>query len=416
MILQVISEDDSLLAFCQEVAREVEVPALTWQLLANGEDLGNSRADLCLWDYKYDAQLPNHGPWGSQSFVLVSSRDVARFRAAYPYAEAGIVLKPVTRAVLRALITQTSARVAARSAASDESLRSDRDEILQCLIQANLQLQQYDGERTNFLGRALHDFHAPLSALSGYCGLLLEEEMGFLSHEQKLIIERMQHSIRRLSRMSKAMFQLSVGRRVPLRPALQPGDIRECAEQALYEIQGLANEKALQLDVDFEPLEAPLLIDSGQMEQVLINLFENACKFSRRGGMVAVKGYSCFRERRADNVRCPAESDRRTQSVSEPNVYRVDVMDSGCGISLEQANSIFEEYVSYVGGQDRSRGGLGLAICRMILQQHHGKIWVENCESGAVFSFVLPLQHVHVGGPAEVPGPGVRGEAMAACV
>jgi signal transduction histidine kinase len=414
VILQVISNDDSLLTLCREMAREM--PTLTWQLAANEDRLESSDADLCLWEYKPDTRLPNNGPWGSRAFVLVSSRDLACFRAAHPYAEAGIVLRPVTLAVLRALVTQASARFAARAAPSDESLRSDRDEILQCLMQANLQLQQYDAERTNFLGRALHDFHAPLSALSGYCGLLLEEKIGFLSHEQKLIIERMQHSIRRLSRMSKAMLQLSVGHRASLQPALRPGDIRECAEQALYEIHGLASEKGLQLDVDFEPLEAPLLIDSGQIEQVLINLLENACKFSSRGGMVAMKGYSCFRERRAENVLCPAESDRRNRHVNTPNVYRVDVMDSGSGIPSEQVNSIFEEYVSYAGGQDRSRGGLGLAICRLILHQLRGHIWVENCESGAVFSFVLPLQHAHAGKPAEVPGAVVRGESMAACV
>ncbi|MGH9344053.1 MAG: hypothetical protein ACRD19_09865 [Terriglobia bacterium] len=119
---------------------------------------------------------------------MVGSSDLATFRATYPYAETGIVLKPITRSVLRALVMRTRARFAARSRRSNESLRSDRDEILQCLMQANLQLQQYDVERTNFLGRALHDFHAPLSALNGYCGLLLEQKSAPLSHEQKLII------------------------------------------------------------------------------------------------------------------------------------------------------------------------------------------------------------------------------------
>lgn len=414
MNLKVISDDNSLLALCREIAHEQ--PAFNWKLTDHLDSSDNPRADLCLWDYKSEMRLPENVRWGSQSFVLVRSRDLSDFRATHPYAELGIVLKPVTRAVLRALVTQTSTRFVARTGLQNESIRSDRDDILQCLIQANLQLQQYDAERTNFLGRALHDFHAPLSALSGYCGLLLEEKSGMLTGEQKLMIERMQHSVRRLSRMSKAMFQLSVGRHSPLKPLLSAGDIRECAEQALYEIQALADEKDIQLDVDFEALGAPLLIDSGQMEQVLINLLENACKFSRRGGAVIVKGYSCFWERRANNVQCPPESDRRSRHINAPNVYRVDITDSGSGISSEHASSIFEEYVSYAGGQDRSRGGLGLAICRMILQQHQGEIWVQNCESGAVFSFVLPLQRIEADrSPAQIALSGAR-ESMAACV
>ena len=53
---------------------------------------------------------------------------------------------------------------------------------------------------------------------------------------------------------------------------------------------------------------------------------------------------------------------------------------------------IFEEYTRYAGGSDRSGGGLGLAICRMILTRHKGRIWAESTATGAMFSFVLPLQ------------------------
>lgn len=390
MNVELISDDCSLLAFCREVAREF--PKVNWKLGIRSDSLERLNADLCLWDYKPGAYFPENAAWGTKCFALVESRHLTAFCESHPSAEAGIALKPLAYAVLRGLMAQTVRSCAEPRHDEADSVRSDRDELLQCLMHANRRLQQYDAERSNFLGRALHDFHAPLTALSGYCGFLLEDHGGSLSEQEKLIIQRMQHSVRRLSRMSRAMFQLSVGRHVSLKPTLRPGDIQECVEQALYEIQQLVQEKELQLDINLERPSVSLLFDPGQIEQVMINLLENACKFTPRTGTVAVKGYCSFVERRVRNVFCPPESERRVRDRKIPNAYRIDVVDSGPGISPEHLKSIFEEYVSYSGGQDRSRGGLGLAICRMILNQHDGRIWAENCKSGAVFSFILLLQ------------------------
>jgi signal transduction histidine kinase len=411
--LELISDNHNLVTICREIAKEL--PDIIWHIAVRTDPSGRSDMGICLWDYQLGMSMPEDVPWGAQHFALVDFRDLDAFRSVYPYAEAGIVLKQVLRTRVRALMVQAAAPNSSRS--GDDTLRSDRDEILQCLMQANLRLQQYEAERTNFLGRALHDFHAPLTALTGYCGLLLEEKIGLLSEQQKIIVNRMDHSCRRLARMTRAMFQLSVGRHVALKPALREGNIRECAEQALYEIQNLTQEKDLQLDIDFEPLSTPLFVDSSQIEQVILNLLENACKFSSRYGSIVVRGYSWFSDRRAKNVFCPAEPDRRVRDARTPNVYRVDIVDSGPGIAPEHLKSIFEEYVSYSGGQDRSRGGLGLAICRMILNQHQGRIWAENGQSGAVFSFTLPLQRADgAHHSSEAIRRDTRTEAVAACV
>lgn len=406
MNVELVSDDKALLSMLREIAQEF--PAESWAIDVQREVSRRLDLDLLLWDYQPGLQVPEDVAWGSRQFVLVDSRHLDAFRSSYRSAEAGIILKPVTRSVLRALLMQ------AMSSGTGQ-LRSDRDAILQCLMHANLLLQQYDAERTNFLGRALHDFHAPLTALNGYCGLLLEENLGLLTEAQRLVLNRMHHSIRRLSRMSHAMFQLSIGRHVVLKPALQEGDMRECAEQAVYEVQPQLEEKNLQLDIDFEPLATPLLFDAGRMEQVMINLLENACKFSSRSTYIAMRGYRCFSERRAKNISYPAVSDRRVRNMRTPNAYRVDIADSGPGIPADHLTSIFEEYVSYTGGHDRSRGGLGLAICRMILEQHQGRIWAENSASGAVFSFILPLAPGNSDrASAEVARPGVPTEPLAA--
>jgi signal transduction histidine kinase len=70
----------------------------------------------------------------------------------------------------------------------------------------------------------------------------------------------------------------------------------------------------------------------------------------------------------------------------------VDIRDSGPGISPEHLTEIFQQYTSYAGSLDRSGGGLGLAICKLIVTSHGGRIWAESIEDGALFSFVLPFE------------------------
>jgi signal transduction histidine kinase len=392
--VQVVSEDLAVLALCREIAEEVESQWI-FQLASDG--IAPDRdADLCFWDYTSEGKLPDASRWGRRMFVFVPLRELETFRERYPDAEAGIVLKPITRAVLRALVAQVRAGDTAARRGPDSSVRQDRDELLQCLLEANLHLQRYEVERTNFLGRVLHDFHSPLTAFSGYCGLLLEGTVGELNEQQKMVVHRMQRSVRRLSRMSRSMYNLSIGRNVEVKPNLAEGDIGDCIEQSFYEMQPIAHEKQLDLQVDLEPPTGPLFFEAGQIEQVLINLLENACRFTPRFGAIAVRGYPCFWERREANVICVADQERRSSNAVASNAYRIDIRDSGPGIGLDHLASVFEEYVSYFGGKDRSGGGLGLAICRMILSQHRGRIWAENTSSGTVFSFVLPCNR----GPA----------------
>ena len=414
MNLRVISDDRALVALCRELAAEFAEVGV--EVIAQTNALQDQRADLILWDYQRTVEVPPQDlKWGTTCFALVEYRDLNSFRSAYAYAEVGIVLKPVNRSVLRTVLAHTISSV--RAEANEVSIRNDRDDLLQHVMEANLRLQQYDAERSNFLSRALHDFHAPLTALSGYCGLLLGGHIGPLNEEHKLIVRRMHNSVTRLSRMTSGMFQLSVGARVSVEPILREVDIAECIEQSLHEIEQLAREKSLQLDVDLEPLSTPLQLDSSQIEQVMVNLLENACKFSPRGGSITVKGYSCFTERRSTRISPVPESERRTIDSKESNTYRVDVVDCGPGISPDQLRSIFEEYVSYAGGHDRTRGGLGLAICRMILNRHKGRIWAENTRSGARFSFVLPLK-VSVSAAKYVTADGAvyNTQSLAACV
>jgi signal transduction histidine kinase len=328
---------------------------------------------------------------GSRNLFLVSQNDFEAFRSFVFDPEANILLKPVTRPILAAFLGLGVASPK-DNLASDTRLRANRDDMLQCLIQANLQLQEYDQYRTNFLVRAIHDFRTPLTALTGYCGLLLSQDLGELSECQTEVIRRMQHSSRRLSRMAEAMFDLGAKNRVRRRPDLRRGEIQHCVDQAIHEIKQLATEKRILISVDLSDPGRPLYFESGQIEQLLINLLDNACKFTPRDGSIEIRGYPVFQERRDTRLVAPILRERRSRSCQEPNAYRLDLHDSGPHIPEQLLGRIFEEYTSYAGKHDRSGAGLGLAICRMIVNQHEGHIWARNTEAGPMFSFTLPLR------------------------
>jgi signal transduction histidine kinase len=394
MELVLLSDDGKLSSLCEEILRELGVNDCRVVVAENPERL--PAADLYIWDRHPEACFPAElaSPETQKHLLLLERKYLESQAFTRRLPEVSIVLKPVTRAALRAFLGQACERWRRETESTDGrlgQLRADRDEMLQCLIQANLKLQEYDQDRTNFLARAVHDFRAPLTALSGYCGLLLGEQLGGLTGDQKEVIQRMQHSAKRLSVMANAMFQLSICQRLESKLNLQRADIHECIHQALHEMTPFSEDKRITISLDITPPLGTLAFEPSQMEQVLVNLLDNACKFTPKSGNIEIRGYPFFWERR---TRTHAERavDRRHSHSRTPNAFRVDIKDSGPGIPAHRLDRIFEEYTSYSGGQDRSGAGLGLAICRMIIQQHMGRVWAESNAKGAVFSFVLPYQ------------------------
>ena len=355
MHVALISRDESLKRLCREVL--ATLPSRHWTLLVASPDESTPAADLYLWDWERPMPLPH---------LLVIGREYARnILEALPGSPVTLVLKPVNADALRTFLEQAAGRMG--------SLRHDRDAILDTLLATTLRLQEYDRDRMNFLARAVHDFLTPLTAVNGYCGLLLSGEFGPLSAAQQEVLDRTLHSVRRLSRLATALFQWSSG----LRP--------------------LADEKTISVELDLLPPEQPLCFEAAQVEQLLINLLENSCKFAPRGGYIQVHGFPAFWERRCAAVSQDGVlAERRRGASRRANAYRMEVSDNGMGERPEHLQTIFQEYTSYGGGSDRSGSGLGLAICKRILAEHGGQIFAESGNKGVTFVFYLPFT-----GPAE---------------
>lgn len=349
-------------------------------------------AELFIWDFEPSTEIPGRllGRTDCRHLVL-AERKYLNCLSPKLQSSACILLKPVSAVTLSTFVDLAIEAWGAHQSVDDaNALRKDREALLQYVLEVNLKLQEYDHERTNFLARAFHDFRSPLTALHGYCGLLAGEKLGLINPDQRDLLQRMQHSTNRLARLASSTFELTVSGKLHRQPMFASNSIEDTVKQALHDVSLLSREKGIEVDVRLDPPGRAFFFESESVEQLLVNLLENSCKFASNNGTISIRG-------------CPVSWTKKTcwpefnevAPTGEPNAYRIDILDSGPGVLPEAAEKVFEQYTSYVGPDDRSSSGLGLAICKLVVSAHHGTIWATPGEHGGHFSFILPFSPFH---------------------
>ncbi len=147
-----------------------------------------------------------------------------------------------------------------------------------------------------------------------------------------------QRSLVRLGDLASAMTEFGGGSNVSATLDVKSANLDACVNQAIHEVGPLAAQKQISVNVELEPPSGSLMFDAGQLEQVLVNLLDNGCKFTPRRGTIEVRGYNVS----GDELRTSAP----------PNFYsgyRIDVSDTGPGIPAPNIEHIFDEYTSYSG-------------------------------------------------------------------
>src|SRR5437763_13482407 len=204
MRIRLISGDPFLSKLCREVLLGFKGREWDFGMVPSVEQ--DQRADLLIWDLQPEMQIPQNQDFDPRrkNIFLISRKQVGDLQRRLLPGGCSIVLKPVNPVLLRALVEETLAHFESRERSREiaEQLRLERDEMLQHLLQANLKLQEEDQDRTNFLAHSVHDVRAPLVAIQGYCSLLLDNQLGTVNAEQTKVLERMQRSIKRLSRLA----------------------------------------------------------------------------------------------------------------------------------------------------------------------------------------------------------------------
>jgi len=240
------------------------------------------------------------------------------------------------------------------------------------------------------LAMAVHDLKGHLAVISGQTKLLLAGKLGAVSPPQVRALADVVSCCTMLETQIAAL--LANGSYAPVRcePVLATADLRKCLIRVYTSLQPDFHERSLRLDIDLGKIPMVFRFDTHLVTMVVMNLLENARRFTPSGGSVSISLEPHFWERRGANLHANFERRRRKQEDS-PNAAKVVIADTGCGIASEFHQEIFEEFVSTPADGSQASSGLGLAIARNIVQAHGGRIWVESAVGkGSRFCFVLP--------------------------
>ncbi|HHV62506.1 MAG TPA: response regulator [Firmicutes bacterium] len=242
--------------------------------------------------------------------------------------------------------------------------------------------------KTNFVSVASHELRTPLTSIRAYVQLMLAGRMGQVDEKWRGALEVVSRNVERMTNIINDILDVArVGEgRLPLNKT--EIDLADVAFMAVLEMGTLAANKNINIETQI-PHGVIGEWDRQRLHQVFANLLDNAIKFTPPGGKIYVR------------VR------------AEGGAVHVEVQDTGRGINPSELTRIFEPfYQAGVGGgagepDDRgARGvGLGLAICKGIIEGHGGRIWAESYEGkGTTFHFTLPLRE---GDPKDInPGDG----------
>jgi PAS domain S-box-containing protein len=233
--------------------------------------------------------------------------------------------------------------------------------------------------RDDFLSIASHELKTPLTPLKLHLQVLKHR----MASEQPVPAQHVDKALAQVARLSGLINDLLDTSRIQagrLELRHEPVSLGALTQEVLADLRSVSPHRSLEYE---EPAE-PLLIqgDRGRLAQVLVNLLENALKYSPTGGTI--------------RVRLEREGAQALVSVS----------DSGIGIPPDQKEHLFERFFRARNAPISGFGGLGLGlyICRDIVERHGGRIWVESeVGHGATFRFTLPVLEDEASEPA-APG------------
>jgi len=220
-----------------------------------------------------------------------------------------------------------------------------------------------------FVSIATHELATPVAAISGHLSMVLDEKMGRVDKKAKKLLTNAYEGSKRLAKLVKDLLNVSKIEEGKMAMDIKPIDICDLIESIVLELEPLARNAKLYLKFQKTKKIPKVMADSERIREVLVNLINNAFKFTEKGGVT---------------IDCEVGKEYVTISVS----------DTGIGIDKEHIPYLFQKFHQVdTSATRRAQGtGLGLYISKSIVELHGGKIWVESkVGKGSKFSFTLPI-------------------------
>jgi len=234
-------------------------------------------------------------------------------------------------------------------------------------------MKHVENIRRDFVANVSHELRTPVSVIKGYAETLLDGALQSDADRAVRFVEIILSHSERLTALINDILTLSTLESRDMVLDLHPLDITGTMRKTYMLLEDNAHKKDIRMQIDIPAGLPKVMADQGRVEQVIVNLLDNAIKYTPPQGMVTLL------------VR--KDDDARFLTIS--------VADTGIGIPFKDIPRIFERFYRVDEARSRDQGGtgLGLAIAKHIVQLHGGEISVTNNEfgKGSIFSFTLPV-------------------------
>ncbi|HSD50676.1 MAG TPA: HAMP domain-containing sensor histidine kinase, partial [Candidatus Methylomirabilis sp.] len=270
-------------------------------------------------------------------------------------------------------------------------------------------LQELDRLKSDFVSNVSHELRTPLTSIRMAVDNLLDGVAGQITPTLQRYLSRVKNNTDRLVRLITDLLDLSriEAGRIELHPAVVSiGDLLHEVVEGLAET---ARSKGLELTVS-RPAGGPALafVDRDKLQQILINLAENAVKFTPAGGRVtlATRSVDSWTRESMDSS-LPIHQSTNSPIHHDGRWIEITVEDTGPGIPPDERRAIFEKFHQVRrDGHGKAQGtGLGLAIAKSLIELHGGRIDVESAMGrGSRFCFTVPAASASAAASAPLPG------------
>jgi two-component system, cell cycle sensor histidine kinase and response regulator CckA len=234
----------------------------------------------------------------------------------------------------------------------------------------NEELQKEAKARGLFIDVLAHELRTPLTPLLVSADMLNEMIVEHPDELQKRLVTNIVKSAQTLGTRLEELLELGNYSRGTFRLKLDVVDLAKLVREVAAEFQTVLAKQSQLIELEVPDNLPPVEADPSRLEQVFVNLISNASKFSPQGGRICLK-------------------------INRQNEHmHIDVTDEGLGITEEEQARLFQPYHRVEQDRQKFPGiGLGLAVCKQIIEAHRGKIWVTSQPGkGSTFSFILPLK------------------------